>query len=206
MKRILLVFLILFSIFSFANDVYSIKMGETSLGTSVLLEISSDIYKVITTIEYGTEFVVESTTTFEGPYFKDYVVSFSVDGTLTGEITGNYDGKVANFVFESQVGSNTVSINRQKLVILDNNFILSHFLKIIEYPAPTFELVIPQLLFNPSKTEYAVGKASLKKDGDIFEISYQEEKILITFKNGKILKIEYPSSSIIVELVDSENL
>jgi len=204
MKKTLLLLFLVISVFGFSN-VYSIMMGETCLGTSVLNEISTDVYQVVTTIDYGTTFVIDSTTTFEGPYFKDYVATFSVDGTYTGELIGNYDGNVANFIFESQTGSSTVSLNKKKLIILDNNFILSHFIKIIEYPSPTFEVVIPQLLFNPAKTEYAVGKASLKKTGDTFEITYQGEKILITVKEGKIYKVEYPESSITLELVESEN-
>lgn len=204
MKRTLLFLFLLISVFSFSG-VYSIMMNETLLGTSVIHEISTDVYEVVTTVDFGKIFVIDSTTTFEGPYFKEYIATFSVDGTLTGQLNASYDGKVANFIFESQAGSNTVSLNKKNLVILDNNFILSHFIKIIEYPSPTFEMVVPQLLFNPSKTEYAVGEASLKKIGDTFEITFQEEKILITVKNGKIYKIEYPDSSITLELIESEN-
>ncbi|SHH30274.1 hypothetical protein [Thermosipho atlanticus] len=204
MKKVLVGLLLILSLISF-SEIYSIKIDDTPLGTAVLREITDEVYQVVTTIDYGVFYTIESTTTYDGPYFKDYIATFSVDGTTTGRIIGSYDGEVANFTFESQVSSNTISLNKQNLVILDNNFMLSHFLKIIEYPSPIFEIVIPQLLFNPSKTEYAVGEAILNKKGDTFVISFENEKILITVKDNKIYKIEYPDSSITVELVENED-
>ncbi|MBO8160938.1 MAG: hypothetical protein H0Z24_04825 [Thermosipho sp. (in: Bacteria)] len=204
MRKLVFFILIFLAIVSF-SAVYSIKINDTPIGTTVLNEVTEDVYNVVTTIEYGAVYTIESTTTYDGEYFKNYVVSFSVDGSFTSMITGKYDGNTAKFVFETSYSSNTINISRKNLVILDNNFILSHFIKIIEYPSPLFEMVIPQLLFNPSKTEYAVGEASLKKINNRFEIEYQNEKIYITVEGNRINKIEYPTSSIVVELVDSEN-
>ncbi|ABR30112.1 hypothetical protein SU69_01265 [Thermosipho melanesiensis] len=199
MKKLLVIFIVLFSIFTFA-EIYSIKIGDTLLGTSVLFE-NNNIFTTKTEIDYGVLYTIDSTTVFNENLFENYTVSFTVDGSYTGQIVGNYDGKVANFVFETLQSSYTYSLNSRDLIILDNNFVLSHLKRLLEFPAPYFKVVVPQLLFNPSKTGYAVGEATLKKKGDTFELVFRNERIRIKYKEGKILEIEYPGY-VTVELID----
>lgn len=191
--RRLSVFLIL-SIFILSfSSVYNIKIGETSFGTSVLIKVDPQTYRSISTIDYGVVYTVDATTVYDGLWFKNYVASFTVDGTFTGILKAENSGNEINFVYETRYGSKTsYKLSGGKFVILDNNFILAHIERLLEYPIPYFKLVVPQLIFNPSKTEFATGQASLKKNGEIFEIKFQDESIKIKYENGKIISLEYP--------------
>ncbi|MBT1248484.1 MULTISPECIES: hypothetical protein [unclassified Thermosipho (in: thermotogales)] len=199
MRKFLLFAFLMFSLFSF-SEMYSIKIGETLLGTSVLNE-KGDVYTTKTIIDYGMLYTIDSTTVFVDNLFKDYIVTFTVDGSYTGRIIGKYDGKVAKFIFETLQSSYTYTLNKENLFIMDNNFVLSHLKRILDFPSPYFNVVIPQLLFNPSKTEYAVENVSLKKKGEIFELNFRDESIKITYHMGNITRIEYPGH-VVVELID----
>ena len=192
MKKTLAVAFLIISLIVF-SEVYTIKIGETQLGTSVFLKIDENTYRTITTIDYGMIYTIDSTTTYNGAWFKNYTATFTIDGSFTGIINGINNNNKISFVFETLTSSLTYDLSNGKFVVFDNNFVLSHIQRLLEYPMPYFKIVIPQLLFNPSKTEYAIGDATLKKvDRNTFEITYRNEKIRVNFENGKIMSLEYP--------------
>ncbi|QTA37112.1 hypothetical protein JYK00_04985 [Thermosipho ferrireducens] len=193
MKKILVLLIVSILFLTLVNaETYTIRIGDTILGTSIVNKISPESYHVTTTIDYGIVYTVESTTTYNGEFFKNYLVTFTVDGTVTAKISGQYDGTEALFVFETPQSSKTFKLTKKNLIILDNNFMIPHYEKLLETPSPIFEIVIPQALFNPGKTKDAVGIATLKKLDDSFQLLYKNEKVNIEKDESGIVKMEFP--------------
>lgn len=185
---------------------YVVKIDNMELGR-VRTQWTKNGWICISEIQYGEKYVVETRTLYgKGGRFDMYEAIFKTNNEIVAKILGvNKMGKTSITLYAyydpKSPSVKTFNFNTSDLVLLDNNFIIPHFEMMLKVPQPVMNIIIPQALFNPSKTEKATGVAEMKRlpDGR-YTLSYEGTVITITSDNFGIVKMEY-SNGIIVERV-----
>ncbi|MCX7653406.1 MAG: hypothetical protein N2Z58_01815 [Fervidobacterium sp.] len=185
---------------------YVVKIDNMELGR-VRTQWTKNGWICISEIQYGEKYVVETRTLYgKGGRFDMYEAIFKTNNEIVAKILGvNKMGKTSITLYAyydpKSPSVKTFNFNTSDLVLLDNNFIIPHFEMMLRVPQPVMNIIIPQALFNPSKTEKATGVAEMKRlpDGK-YTLSYEGTVITITSDNFGIVKMEY-SNGIIVERV-----
>jgi hypothetical protein len=159
----------------------------------------------VSEIQYGEKYTIETRTAY-GPngFFQVYEATFKTNGELVAKILGvNKAGKITITLYAyydpKAPSVKTFTFTEPNIVLLDNNFIIPHFEMILRMPQPRFQILIPQALFNPSKTDKASGIAMLKRLSDrSYVLSYEGTEIKITTDEKGIVRMEY-NNGIVVE-------
>lgn len=185
---------------------YVVKVDNMQLGT-VKVQETKNGWISVSEIEYGEKYVVEARTLCgKNGMFQIYEATFKTNNEVVAKILGtNKNGRVAITLYmyynPKSPSVKTFNFDSPNFVILDNNFIIPHFEMMLRMPQPTMNIIIPQSLFDPSKTEKATGIAQLKRiSKDKYSFSYEGTEITITTDNFGIVKMEY-SNGITVERV-----
>ncbi|MGC8820930.1 MAG: hypothetical protein ACP5KD_06770 [Fervidobacterium sp.] len=185
---------------------YVVKVDNMKLGT-IKVEQSKNGWISVSEIEYGEKYTVETRTVYtRSGMFQIYEATFKTNDEIVAKILGtNKSGRTSVTLYlyydPKSPSVKTFNFNTPDLVILDNNFIIPHFEMMLRTPKPVMNIIIPQALFDPSKTEKATGIAQLKRlvDGR-YSFTYENTQILITADKFGIVKMEY-SNGIVVERV-----
>ncbi|MEJ5257334.1 MAG: hypothetical protein WHS64_03705 [Fervidobacterium sp.] len=185
---------------------YVARIGEMELGR-IKTQLTKNGWVSVSEIQYGETYLVETRTLYgANGMFQIYEATFKTGGEIVAKILATQKMMKTTITLYAYYDPKnpsvkTFSFSEPNLVILDNNFIIPHFEMMLKMPHPKFQILIPQALFNPSKTEKASGIAELKRlEKDIYVLSYEGTDIkIITDKDG-IVKMEY-SNGITVERV-----
>ncbi|MEN3042681.1 MAG: hypothetical protein ABDH59_05200 [Fervidobacterium sp.] len=185
---------------------YVVKVDNMELGR-VRTQWTKNGWICISEIQYGEKYVVETRTLYgKSGRFDMYEAIFKTNNEIVAKILGvNKMGRTSITLYAyydpKSPSVKTFNFNTSDLVLLDNNFIIPHFEMMLKMPQPVMNIIIPQALFNPSKTEKATGVAEMKRlpDGK-YTLSYEGTVITITSDNFGIVKMEY-SNGIVVERV-----
>lgn len=185
---------------------YIARIDNMELGR-IQVEYTKNGWISVSEIQYGEKYTIETRTAY-GPngFFQVYEATFKTNGELVAKILGvnkackttitlyaYYDPKAPSV--------KTFTFTEPNIVLLDNNFIIPHFEMILRMPQPRFQILIPQALFNPSKTDKASGIAMLKRLSDrSYVLSYEGTEIKITTDEKGIVRMEY-NNGIVVERV-----
>ncbi|MFN3691717.1 MAG: hypothetical protein ACK4R7_02385 [Fervidobacterium sp.] len=185
---------------------YTVRIENMELG-KVKTQYTKNGWSSVSEIQYGEKYVVETRTVYgKNGFFTVYEAVFKTNNEVVAKILGvNRQGKVsiALYAYSDQKNPSVkiFTFNDPNMVVLDNNFIIPHFEMMLKMPHPSINILIPQALFNPSKTDKATGVAQLKRlSSGKYEFSYEGTVILITTDKFGILKMEY-SNGITVERV-----
>lgn len=185
---------------------YAVRIGDMELGR-VRTEYNKNGWRSVSEIQYGEKYVVETRTTYgKNGFFSVYEAVFKTNNEIVAKILGiNKNGRVLVTLYAYSDAKNpsvkSFTFNNASIVVLDNNFVIPHFEMMLRVPHPSMNILIPQALFNPSKTDKAVGVAQLRRlPSGKYEFSYEGTVILITTDKFGISKMEY-SNGIVVERV-----
>lgn len=185
---------------------YTIRIENMELGR-VKTQYTKNGWSSVSEIQYGEKYVVETRTVYgQNGFFTVYEAVFKTNNEVVAKILGvNRQGKVSITLYaysdQKKPSVKTFTFNDPNMVVLDNNFIIPHFEMMLKMPHPSMNILIPQALFNPSKTDKATGVAQLKRlPSGKYEFSYEGTVILITTDKFGIIKMEY-SNGITVERV-----
>lgn len=183
---------------------YVVKVDSMTLGR-VTTYVGRNGWISVSEIEYGDKYVVETRTVYgRDGLFTYYEASFKTGGELVAKIVGQKRLRRVFFTLYTYAdpkkpSSKVFSFDNPDLVILDNNFIIPHFEMMLKFAKPAFQIMIPQALFDPSKTDKASGVANLKRDQQgRFVLTYENVEIRITTDEHGILRMEY-SNGVVVE-------
>ncbi len=183
---------------------YIARIDNMELGR-IQVEYTKNGWISVSEIQYGEKYTIETRTTY-GPdgFFQVYEATFKTNGELVAKILGvNKAGKTTITLYAyydpKAPSVKTFTFTEPNIVLLDNNFIIPHFEMILRMPQPRFQILIPQALFNPSKTDKASGIAMLKRLSDrSYVLSYEGTEIKITTDEKGIVRMEY-NNGIVVE-------
>ncbi|MFN6991939.1 MAG: hypothetical protein ACK4MM_04370 [Fervidobacterium sp.] len=185
---------------------YTVRIENMELG-KIKTQYTKNSWSSVSEIQYGEKYVVETRTVYgKNGFFTVYEAVFKTNNEVVAKILGvNKQGKVSITLYAYSDQKNpsvkTFTFNEPNMVVLDNNFVIPHFEMMLKMPHPSMNILIPQALFNPSKTDKATGVAQLKRlPSGKYEFSYEGTVILITTDKFGILKMEY-SNGITVERV-----
>ncbi|NPU89112.1 MAG: hypothetical protein HPY87_04315 [Fervidobacterium sp.] len=185
---------------------YIARIDNMELGR-IQVEYTKNGWISVSEIQYGEKYTIETRTAC-GPngFFQVYEATFKTNGELVAKILGvNKAGKTTITLYAyydpKAPSVKTFTFTEPNIVLLDNNFIIPHFEMILRMPQPRFQILIPQALFNPSKTDKASGIAMLKRLSDrSYVLSYEGTEIKITTDEKGIVRMEY-NNGIVVERV-----
>jgi len=185
---------------------YIARIDNMELGR-IQVEYTKNGWISVSEIQYGEKYTIETRTAY-GPngFFQVYEATFKTNGELVAKILGiNKAGKTTITLYAyydpKAPSVKTFTFTEPNIVLLDNNFIIPHFEMILRMPQPRFQILIPQALFNPSKTDKASGIAMLKRLSDrSYVLSYEGTEIKITTDEKGIVRMEY-NNGIVVERV-----
>uniref|UniRef100_A0A7C4S011 Uncharacterized protein n=1 Tax=Fervidobacterium pennivorans TaxID=93466 RepID=A0A7C4S011_FERPE len=185
---------------------YIARIDNMELGC-IQVEYTKNGWISVSEIQYGEKYTIETRTAY-GPngFFQVYEATFKTNGELVAKILGvNKAGKTTITLYAyydpKAPSVKTFTFTEPNIVLLDNNFIIPHFEMILRMPQPRFQILIPQALFNPSKTDKASGIAMLKRLSDrSYVLSYEGTEIKITTDEKGIVRMEY-NNGIVVERV-----
>lgn len=185
---------------------YIARIDNMELGR-IQVEYTKNGWISVSEIQYGEKYTIETRMAY-GPngFFQVYEATFKTNGELVAKILGvNKAGKTTITLYAyydpKAPSVKTFTFTEPNIVLLDNNFIIPHFEMILRMPQPRFQILIPQALFNPSKTDKALGIAMLKRLSDrSYVLSYEGTEIKITTDEKGIVRMEY-NNGIVVERV-----
>ena len=185
---------------------YIARIDNMELGR-IQVEYTKNGWISVSEIQYGEKYTIETRTAY-GPngFFQVYEATFKTNGELVAKILGvNKAGKTTITLYAyydpKAPSVKTFTFTEPNIVLLDNNFIIPHFEMILRMPQPRYQILIPQALFNPSKTDKASGIAMLKRLSDrSYVLSYEGTEIKITTDEKGIVRMEY-NNGIVVERV-----
>lgn len=202
---LILTLTLLYTTFLFSAE-YVVRVDNMELGR-VKTQLTKNGWVSVSEIQYGEKYVVETRTVYgKSGRFDVYEAVFKTNNEVVAKILGvNKMGRTSITLYAyydpKSPSVKTFNFNTPDLVILDNNFIIPHFEMLLKTPQPVMNIIIPQALFNPSKTEKATGVAEMKRLSEgKYSLSYEGTVITITTDNFGIVKMEY-SNGIVVERV-----
>ncbi|MFN4267540.1 MAG: hypothetical protein ACK4EZ_01760 [Fervidobacterium pennivorans] len=185
---------------------YIARIDNMELGR-IQVEYTKNGWISVSEIQYGEKYTIETRTAYcPNGFFQVYEATFKTNGELVAKILGvNKAGKTTITLYAyydpKAPSVKTFTFTEPNIVLLDNNFIIPHFEMILRMPQPRFQILIPQALFNPSKTDKASGIAMLKRLSDrSYVLSYEGTEIKITTDEKGIVRMEY-NNGIVVERV-----
>ncbi|MGC9771793.1 hypothetical protein SAMN04488510_10852 [Fervidobacterium changbaicum] len=199
------VMILTFSATAFGIE-YRARIDNMELGR-IQVEFTKNGWISVSEIQYGEKYTIETRTVYgKNGFFEIYEATFKTNGDLVAKILGvNRAGKTTITLYAyydpKSPSVKTFTFTEQNIVLLDNNFIIPHFEMLLKMPQPQFQILIPQALFNPSKTDKASGVAQLKRlSENVYMLSYEGTDIKITTDKSGIVKMEY-NNGIVVERV-----
>jgi len=199
------VFLVFTVLITFGAE-YIVRVDQMELG-KIKSENTKNGWVSISNLEYGEKYTVETRTVYgKTGYFEQYEAIFKTNDEIVAKILGtNKQNRVSIILYMYYDPKNpsvkTFTFDNTEMVILDNNFVIPHFEMMLKTPSPVFTILIPQALFDPSKTEKASGTAQLKRTADgRYILTYEGLQITIVTDKSGIVTMEY-SNGITVERV-----
>ncbi|AFG34636.1 hypothetical protein Ferpe_0498 [Fervidobacterium pennivorans DSM 9078] len=189
---------------------YIARIDNMELGR-IRVEYTKNGWISVSEIQYGEKYTIETRTAY-GPngFFQVYEATFKTNGELVAKILGvNKAGKTTITLYAyydpKAPSVKTFTFTEPNIVLLDNNFIIPHFEMILRMPQPRFQILIPQALFNPSKTDKASGIAMLKRLSDrSYVLSYEGTEIKITTDEKGIVRMEYNNGIVVERLAEKK--
>jgi len=185
---------------------YVVRVDQMELGR-IKTENTKNGWTSVSELEYGDKYTVETRTVYgNSGFFEIYEATFKTGGEIVAKILGtNKQSRISITVYMYYDPKNpsvkTFTFDNSSMVILDNNFVIPHFEMMLKTPSPVFTILIPQALFDPSKTEKASGNAQLKRTANgKYVLSYEGLDITISTDKLGIVSMEY-SNGITVERV-----
>ncbi len=195
--KLLACFSVLLAFVSLFGAEYVVKVNDTVLG-KILVTQEKGIWKSVSEIYYGVMYVVDTRTTYKNDgTLLSYEAIFKTDDQIVAKILGtNRNGKIVMTLYAYSDPKNTMvktfTFSNPNLLVLDNNFVIPHFEMMLRFPRPVFDILIPQALFDPSKTEKATGQGSFRRiKSGVFQFSYEGITIDIETDESGIIKMIY---------------
>ncbi len=199
-----LIFSIVFVVINVFGAEYVVKVNDTVLGKIVVTQ-EKGIWKSFSEIYYGVTYIVDTRTTYKNDgTLLSYEAVFKTDDEIVAKILGtNRNGKIVMTLYAYSDPKNTMvktfTFNNSNLLVLDNNFVIPHFEMMLKFPRPSFDILIPQALFDPSKTEKATGQGTFKRlRQGLFQFSYEGVTIDIESDDHGITKMTYSNGIIVI--------
>ncbi|WP_241498734.1 hypothetical protein [Fervidobacterium thailandense] len=185
---------------------YIVRVDSMVLGR-VRTSFGKNGWVSVSELEYGEKYIVETRTVYAASgVLAHYEAIFRTRGEVVAKIVGTRRQGTTNVTLyayndSSRPAVKTFAFDNPEIFIVDNNFVIPHFEMLLKNPRPVYQILIPQALFDPSKTEKASGTATLKRDNQgRFIFSYEGVEIRITVDKDGIVRMEY-SNGIVVERV-----
>ena len=186
---------------------YVVRVDQMELG-KITTANTKNGWTSVSELEYGEKYRVETRTTYgKSGLFEVYEATFVTGDEVVAKILGtNKQNRISITVYmyyddPKNPSVKTFTFDNSSMVILDNNFVIPHFEMMLKTPSPVFTILIPQALFDPSKTEKASGNAQLKRAANgKYVLSYEGVDITISTDKLGIVSMEY-SNGITVERV-----
>lgn len=200
---LLVLMLVLTSVF---GAEYVVRVDSMILGR-VKTILGKNGWVSVSEIEYGEKYIVETRTVYTADgVLAHYEAIFRTHGEVVAKIISTRKQNTTNVTLyayndSSKPAVKTFAFDNPEIFILDKNFVIPHFEMLLRNPRPVYHILIPQALFDPSKTAKASGTATLKRDRQgRFIFSYEGIEIKITVDRFGIVRMEY-SNGIVVERV-----
>lgn len=206
MKKVKLSLLLILVLTSVFGAEYVVRVDSMILGR-VKTILGKNGWVSVSEIEYGEKYIIETRTVYTADgVVAHYEAIFKTRGEVVAKIIGTRRQNTTSVTLyayndSSKPAVKTFAFDNPEIFILDNNFVIPHFEMLLRNPRPVYHILIPQALFDPSKTEKASGTATLRRDSQgRFIFSYEGVEIKITTDRFGIVRMEY-SNGIVVERV-----